>query len=257
MKKPFPSIDLKFCAKKRERAEQKAPMQLKLQHSAKARAADLLIYGEIGFWEVDALEVARAVEVLDVDELTVRINSPGGDVFDGVAIFNLLKSHPAKVTTVVDGVAASIASLIMLAGDDVEMSPSSMVMIHEAWMVAAGNKRELAEASELLAKIEDSTIIPAYQERTGKTRDEVVDMLEATTWMSAQEAVDNKFADRMHGAEEQPAEMAAAARWDFAALGMTDIPEELEAARVADEAKAAAAKARIEILRRRVDLVGI
>jgi ATP-dependent protease ClpP protease subunit len=246
-------INLNWCAKPRNRAEHKAATSFRLKHVEGARAADLLIYGEIGFWDVEALDVARAVEALDVDEITVRINSPGGDVFDGVAIYNLLKSHKAEITTVVDGVAASIASLIMLAGDVVEMSPSSMVMVHEAWMVAMGNKRELREASDLLAKIENSTIIPAYQERTGLTRDEIVAMVEATTWLSAEEAVEMKFADGIHGAEREETP-AAAAEWDFAALGFGTVPKAIDDQRQAKAEAEAEAAAKMTILRRRFDL---
>jgi len=249
--KKAPNINLNWCAKPRNRAERKTPTTFKLEHQPGARAADLLIYGEIGFWGVEALDVARQVEALDVDDLTVRINSPGGDVFDGVAIYNLLKSMDAKVTTVVDGVAASIASLVMLAGDRIEMSPSSMVMVHEAWMMAVGNKRELREASDLLEKIEASTIVPAYTARTGMKSADVMAMLEAETWLSAEEAVEKRFADAVTGQDAGE----AAAKWDFAALGIREVPDAIEAKRREDEAKALSAKAKIEILRRRVDLV--
>lgn len=256
------NINLATATQNRNRAAARtAPMSIQCVHQPKARSAEIRIYGEIGFWEVEAANVAREIEALDVDEITVRINSPGGDVFDGIAIMNLLRNHKAKVTTVVDGLAASIASVIMLAGDEVEVSPSSMVMIHQAWFVAVGNKKDLRDAADLLGQIEDATIIPAYVAKTGKSKDEIVAMLEAApdgTWLSAEQAIENGFADRMTGVNDEVESMDAAAGWNFAALGFRNVPDELtnrqrEAAEAKGKAKAEA-EARIKNLRRRLQL---
>ena len=126
--------------------------------------------------------------------LTVRINSPGGDVYAGVQIYNMLKDHEGQITVVVDALAASIASVIAMAGDKIIMNTGSMMMVHKPWLMTAGNSDELREAADYLEKVGDS-IIPIYTARTGMSEQEVADLLEAETWMTASEAVELGFAD--------------------------------------------------------------
>src|SRR5690606_35769460 len=125
---------------------------------------------------------------------TVRINSPGGDVFAGVSIMNMLKDREGEVTGIVDGLAASIASVIAMAGDKVIMNTGSMMMIHNAWSMAVGDSNELRKLADQLDKIGDS-IIDVYATRTGLSKDELKAMLDAETWMGAEEAVELGFAD--------------------------------------------------------------
>lgn len=127
-------------------------------------------------------------------DLTVRINSPGGDVYAGVSIYNALSEHEGQVTVKVDGVAASIASVIAMAGDKIVMNPGAMMMVHKPWTVAMGNSDDLEEAAAYLKKV-GSSIVPIYTERTGQTEDKINELLDAETWMTAAEAVELGFAD--------------------------------------------------------------
>lgn len=126
--------------------------------------------------------------------ITVRINSPGGDVFAGVAIYNMLNEHDGDVTIKVDGIAASIASLIAMSGDKIVMLPGAMMMVHNPWTLAAGNADDLREVVESLEKCAES-MVPIYVARTGQTEEKVKELLKAETWMTAQDAVDLGFAD--------------------------------------------------------------
>lgn len=125
--------------------------------------------------------------------VTVRINSPGGDVFAGVAIYNMLNEHEGEVTVKVDGIAASIASLIAMAGDKIIMLPGSMMMVHNPWTFAAGNADDLEQVVESLKKCGES-MVPIYVARTGQTEEKIKELLKAETWMTAQDAVDLGFA---------------------------------------------------------------
>lgn len=127
-------------------------------------------------------------------DVTVRINSPGGDVSAGVAIYNYLTEHDGTVTVKVDGIAASIASLISMAGDKIIMLPGSMMMVHNPWTIAAGNSDDMAQVVEMLEKTGES-MVPIYAARTGLSEDRVKELLKAETWMTAQDAVDLGFAD--------------------------------------------------------------
>lgn len=135
-------------------------------------------------------------------DLTVVINSGGGDVFAGLSIYNSLREHDGKVTVQVDGLAASIASVIAMAGDEVIMSPGAMIMIHKPWTMVAGDVNELEKAQEILNGIEDS-IIPIYQARTELSKEKIVEMLEAETWMTAEQAVELGFADKLIEAKKK------------------------------------------------------
>lgn len=126
-------------------------------------------------------------------DITVRINSPGGDVFAGVSIYNALVEHEGKVTVKVDALAASAASFVAMAGEEIIMLPGSMMMIHNPWTFAMGNKDELAKVVEMLEKTGES-IASIYVARTGKSEEEIAELLSSETWMTAQEAVDLGFA---------------------------------------------------------------
>lgn len=126
-------------------------------------------------------------------DITVRINSPGGDVFAGVSIYNALVEHDGKVTVKVDALAASAASFVAMAGEEIIMLPGSMMMIHNPWTFAMGDKDELAKVVEMLEKTGDS-IASIYVARTGKSEEEISELLAAETWMTAQEAVEMGFA---------------------------------------------------------------
>jgi ATP-dependent protease ClpP protease subunit len=161
---------------------------------AATKTAEIYIYDEIGMWGVSAREFARDLKGLgDLDHITLRINSPGGSVFDGVAIYNLLKNHSATVKSFIDGVAASMGSVIALAGDTVHIAENAFYMIHNPSTVAFGEEKEMEKARNLLAKVKQS-MISTYMERSGKTAEEMSAIMDAETWYTGQEAVDAGFA---------------------------------------------------------------
>jgi len=135
-------------------------------------------------------------------DLTVVINSPGGDVFAGLAIYNALVNHNGNVTVRVDGLAASIASVIAMAGDKIIMSPGSMIMIHRPSVYAAGTVDDMEKAKDVLTKIEEG-ITPIYAKRTGLDENKIAELLEAETWMLADKAVELGFADEVSEAPEK------------------------------------------------------
>lgn len=141
--------------------------------------AELLIFDRIGFWGVEAEQFAGDVAALGDRPLHVRVNSPGGDVFDGLAIYNTLLQYPGAVTTTVEGLAASAASFIALAADEVRVMRASQVMIHDAWGLAIGPAAEMREMGDVLDGISD-LLADTYQRRAGTGT--------ATTWRDAMRA---------------------------------------------------------------------
>jgi ATP-dependent Clp protease protease subunit len=128
--------------------------------------------------------------------VTVWINSPGGDVFAAAQIYNMLKEYTGSVTVKIDGVAASAASVIAMAGGEVLMSPVSMMMIHNPSTIAWGDSDEMLRAKALLDAVKES-IVNAYELKTGKTRAELSRLMDSETWMSAHKAVEMGFADKV------------------------------------------------------------
>lgn len=149
--------------------------------------AEIMLYDEIGFWGVTAKDFAGAMQSAGAGPLTVRINSPGGECFDGMAIYNMLASRPGGVTCVVDGVAASAASYIALAGDRTVMAEASVMMIHNSWTVAIGDRNELTATAAALGKL-DGIMNGIYSGKTGMSADGITALLDAETWYTAAEA---------------------------------------------------------------------
>lgn len=159
--------------------------------------ADIYIYDEIGYWGVTAKSFIADLEALgELSLINLHINSPGGDVFDGIAIFNALKHCGAAITVHVDGIAASMASYIAMVGNPVIMPENTMMMIHKPWGVAGGNADEMRDYADLLDKVENN-LIPAYAEKTGKTPEEIAALLADETWLSGSECVELGFADQV------------------------------------------------------------
>lgn len=170
-------------------------------YSIKAKAndtAEVSIYDEIGFWGVSAASFAQDLKNCgnNLKQINLHIHSPGGDVFDGIAIYNLLKNHPANVTVYIDGLAASMASVIAMAGNEVIMPENAMMMIHKPWGIQGGDAEDMRKYADLLDKVEN-TLIPAYANKTGKTPEELAEMLSAETWLNGKECVEQGFADKL------------------------------------------------------------
>lgn len=171
-----------------------------VQITAHADTADMLIYDEIGFWGITAGDVAEALTGVTGD-LNVRVNSPGGDVFDGIAIYNMLLGHPGQVTVTVDGLAASAASFVAMAGDTVQMNRASQMMIHDAAGLVVGDAADMTEMAATLNRISD-TIAGIYAAKAGGDAADWRTAMQAETWYSATEAVAAGLADQ--GPKEKP-----------------------------------------------------
>lgn len=195
--------------------------------------ASLHLYGVVGgFWgDIDAAEIVPAIRGLDVATLEVFINSPGGDVWDGIAIRNALRQHSAHVITHVDGLAASAASFIACAGDEVVMGENAQLMIHDAWTIMLGNAEEMRETADLLDRVSDN-IAAMYAAKAGGTAAEWRAVMKAEAWYSAEEAVDAGLADRV-GAEEAAAPAASFDLSMFAHAGRAAAPAPLAPAALA------------------------
>ncbi|BCM70866.1 hypothetical protein EASAB2608_06200 [Streptomyces sp. EAS-AB2608] len=169
-----------------------------------ADEAELFLYDEIGGWGTLAEDFIAELEAITTPKLRVRVSSPGGSVFEGVALANALRAHPAEVTVQVDGIAASIASVIAMAADRVVMQPQAMVMVHDASGVCMGNAQDMTDMAALLDKISDN-IADAYGAKAGGTRDEWRQVMKAETWYTAEEAVEAGLADEVMPARKQQA----------------------------------------------------
>lgn len=167
---------------------------------AAARVADVYIYNEIGAWGISAQQFAGELAALDVDAITLRINSPGGEVFDGIAIHSVLVNHQATVTVVVDGIAASIASVIAMAGDQVVMNFGSRMMIHDAQGIAFGDATEMTKMATQL-EAESDNIAGFYARKAGGTPEEWRDRMKVESWYTADQAVEIGLADRVGNVE--------------------------------------------------------
>lgn len=159
--------------------------------------AELKIYGPITSWkwsedEVSAYDFEKELSELTANELTVKINSYGGEVADGLAIYNALRNFKGKVTTRVDGFACSIASVIFMAGDTRIMNESSLLMIHNAWTWAAGDSNAMKKMAEDLEKITEPSIV-AYLSRINISREELKTMLDNETWLTPEECLEMGF----------------------------------------------------------------
>jgi len=166
-------------------------------YEIKAQSEDdttIYVYDEISSYGISANQFVKDLNEVKSGKIKLRINSPGGNVFDGVTIHNALKEHPATVNVIVDGLAASIASIIAMAGDNVHMADNAMMMIHQAWAFAMGNADDLQKTVEVLQKI-DGTLVKTYADKTGATQRNIRQMMKDETWMTAQEAKDLGFAD--------------------------------------------------------------
>ncbi|ALX11445.1 peptidase S14 [Burkholderia cepacia JBK9] len=165
-------------------------------NAAGGSEVEIRIYGDIGFWGTDAdLFAAKLDEVASTaTSIVVAINSMGGDVFDALAIYNSVRRYAGKVKGRVDGVAASAASLILMACDTIEMPSNARLMIHNPHTVAAGEAGDLRKLADLLESMSDS-MLAAYVERSGRTEDEVRAIMDAETWLTAAQAKEQGFCD--------------------------------------------------------------
>ncbi len=167
--------------------------------AAEDNADTITIYDAIGqdFFGggFTAKRMAAALRSIGANkDVVVSINSPGGDVFEGITIYNLLAEHKGKVTVQIPGMAASAASIIAMAGDEINISKAGFLMIHNAWSYAMGNKQELMKTADVLGQI-DVAMADVYASRSGMDKKAITKMMDAETWLGGQEAVDKGLAD--------------------------------------------------------------
>lgn len=184
----------------------------RIEAKAGAKTATVYLFDEIGFWGTSAKDFAREVAGLDVEDIQLHVNSPGGEVFDAIAILNTLRAHKAKVTVTVDGLAASAASVIAMGGDEVVMARNSELMIHDPMGLVVGNSADMAEMVQRLDQSADN-LASIYAEKAGGEAATWRKAMQAETWYTAQEAVDAGLADRVDA--KATADAATTARFNL------------------------------------------
>jgi len=181
------------------------------------------IYDEISWFGISAEQFVKDLNALKSKIINIRINSPGGSVFDGTAVFNAIKQHKSKTITHIDGLAASISSVIALASDEVRMAENAFLMIHDPWSIVIGNADTMREEADLLDKV-GGTIAKTYMDKTGKDEDEIKDLMTAETWMTAEEALEMGFIDVIEESEKN--EKAKATFFDLSVFA--NVPDQLK-----------------------------
>ena len=178
------------------------------------QSATINIYGDITSWEwfdtdISAATLSKQLDALgDVNQIDVFINSYGGEVAEGLAIYNALRRHKAKVTTYCDGFACSIASVIFMAGDERIMNESSLLMIHNAWTTVQGNAEELRKQAEDLEKITQASV-EAYKAHSSLSEEEIKELMDAETWILPSEAAEYGFATAIESGSDSNAKQNA------------------------------------------------
>lgn len=169
---------------------------------------EVFIFDAIDIWGVDAESFVKEIGAIDSDQIRLRINSPGGNVFDGAAMISAIRNHRATVEARVEGVAASMAAILAMAADDLVMAEESFMMVHPPWALVVGNADDMRGMANTLDKIDDNHL-GIVARRTGRDIETLRDEIGQELWMDASEAVEWGFADSMDGATE------AAARFDM------------------------------------------
>ncbi|QQD28879.1 Clp protease ClpP [Pseudomonas simiae] len=195
--------------------------------SIKAASTDensITIYDPIGFdwWTgegVTAKRISAALRSIGDSDVTVKINSPGGDVFEGLAIYNLLREHKGKVTVQILGLAASAASFIAMAADEIQIARAGFLMIHNSWTMAAGDRNDIREVADFLEQI-DVTLADIYAVRTGDPIEAMRKLMDVETWMGGAAAIDAGFADNFLSSDAAVEDASASAPHQVAARRM-------------------------------------
>lgn len=178
------------------------PAGYKISNKAAPDETTVYIYDEVSWFGVQSEQFVKDLNAISAKTIHIRLNSPGGSVFDGTAIFNAIKQHKSRTVAHIDGLAASISSVIALAADEVRMSENAFFMIHDPWSIVIGNADTMREEAELLDKVK-GTIAKTYMDKSGKTADEINDMMSAETWLTADEAKELGFVDEIEKAKTE------------------------------------------------------
>lgn len=162
--------------------------------NATGDVAELSIFDEVSPWGVTARDFVTDLSQVTARQINLHLNTPGGDVYDGIAIFNALKDHPAHVKAYIPGLAASIGTVIAMAADEITIAPHARMMIHDAWAMAAGNAEDMSKLAERLEATSEN-IASIYAERAGGSPADWRALMKAETWYTDQQAVDAGLAD--------------------------------------------------------------
>lgn len=182
--------------------KQKTTTQSSYRMVADGDEATIYVYDVISSWfGISAEQFIEDLSSITASTIHLRVNSPGGEVFEARAMHTALREHPAKVIAHVDSLAASSASFLIMAADEIEISEGAFIMIHNAWTLMLGNAKELRSEADLLEKI-DGTIANDYAKRTGESREQIDAWMQEEKWIEGQEAVDLGFADRVAGSAD-------------------------------------------------------
>lgn len=215
--------------------------------AAEEAERSISVYDVIGYdyWTGDgvtAKRVAAALRQMGKGPVTVNVNSPGGDMFEGLAIYNLLREHDGEVTVKVLGLAASAASIIAMAGDTVQIARAGFLMIHNAWVLAAGNRHDLREYADTLEPF-DRAMADIYAARTGEDAEAMAKLMDAETWIGGSDAIEQGFADELLPSDQVEKKngkaSAAAVRRVESALRAAGLPKS-EALKLISELKSSA-----------------
>jgi len=166
-----------------------------IRNKSEKEPTEIFLYDEIGFWGVTAEAFAKDLKAIK-NAVTIRINSPGGSVFDGVAMYKAISDFKNPTTTIIDGLAASAASYVALAGDTVQMSEGAFMMIHDPYSMVVGTSGDMRKEADLLDKIRDE-IAGFYVRKSEKSIDEIVAMMAEETWLNGEDAVEFGLVDEV------------------------------------------------------------
>jgi len=165
---------------------------------------EVCIYDEIGMWGISAKDFLNELKAAGSRKIKLRINSPGGEVFDGLAIYNRLSEHAPGVEVCIDGIAASMASVIAMVGSPIKMASNALLMIHDPSGLCIGNSEDMRDLADMLDKVK-GCLIGAYTKKTGKTDEEISAMMRDETWLNASECESMGFIDEITGAMKMAA----------------------------------------------------
>lgn len=212
-----------LLADNRGLAGRRFEVRAKAEGTDGADEAEIFLYDAIVDDELEAewwggvapQSFVKELRAITASTIHLRINSPGGSVFAARAIETALREHAARVVVHIDGLAASAATFIAMAGDEIRIAPGAMFMIHKAWTYAWGNADDLRRTSDLLDKI-DGTLVATYAKRTGASAEQIGEWMAAETWFTAEEAKEHGFVDQV--TEDEPAAKASALNWNLSAF---------------------------------------
>lgn len=203
-----------------------AQQQHRVRASASATGADIYVEGVISSdWGISAADLRAAFTQADGKDVALHINSPGGDAFEGRAMQAVIAGYPGKVTAIIEGIAASAATLLVMAAAEAQIVQGSRLMIHNGWTLAIGDRNAMLEMHQLLASF-DAELAAEYARHTGSDAAHMTALMDAETWFTADQAVEAKFVNSVLTNTQKTAPKAALRAWNLSAYANAPAPEE-------------------------------